>query len=301
MALREYLRGEVVEDFADGLLSRRAAIHRLAVLGVSTATASSLLAACGGDGASDSPSATGGTTEPDPATTSSSPGPPAAETITFAGTSGEVMGAYAQPSDAPAGAVLVIHENRGLTPHFRNLVGRLASAGYAALAVDLLSAEGGTDASSDEAAAPGALAAAPIERLVGDLQAGISELQRRWPDQKVGVVGFCFGGAMVWNLLDVPETRLAAAIPFYGPAPDDPDFAGAEAAVLAIYAGNDTRVNESRPTAEAALQAAGLEYEIETFDGVDHAFFNDTGPRYDEQAATAAYADVLDWFGRHLA
>jgi carboxymethylenebutenolidase len=104
---------------------------------------------------------------------------------------------------------------------------------------------------------------------------------------------------MAWNLLDAGEARLAAAVPFYGPAPDTPGFTKAKAAVLGIYAEQDTRVNATRPAAERALTAAGLPHEIRTFAGVDHAFFNDTGARYDAPAATEAYRAVLDWFARY--
>ncbi len=114
-------------------------------------------------------------------------------------------------------------------------------------------------------------------------------------------MGFCFGGAMTWNLLQVGEARLAAAVPFYGPAPDAPDFSRARAAVLAIYAELDSRVNASRERAEAALRAAGLTHEIRTFAGADHAFFNDTGPRYNEAAAKEASTELLAWLERHLA
>jgi carboxymethylenebutenolidase len=197
--------------------------------------------------------------------------------------------------------VLLIHENRGLTPHFIDLTGRLAAEGYATLCLDLLSSEGGTAALDDPAAAPTALAEASDEQLLADLRAGIDELATRVPDVPVGAVGFCFGGGMVWTLLDAGEQRIAAAVPFYGPIPENPDFSGARAAVLAIYAERDERVNAGRETAEAALQAAGLTYEIRTFEGADHAFFNDTGQRYNPEAAAEAYALLLDWFDRHLA
>jgi carboxymethylenebutenolidase len=100
--------------------------------------------------------------------------------------------------------------------------------------------------------------------------------------------------------LTANDLRIAAAVPFYGPAPESPDFSGTRAAVLAIYAGNDDRVNATRDPAVAALEQAGLVHEVRTFDGVDHAFFNDTGPRYDEVAASEAYALMLDWFDQHL-
>lgn len=137
--------------------------------------------------------------------------------------------------------------------------------------------------------------------MLGDIRAGIDELQRRVSGKKVGIVGFCFGGGMVWNLLNTGEARLAAAVPFYGPAPENADFSKAKAAVLGIYGEQDQRVNATRDRAEAALKAAGLKYEIKTFPGANHAFFNDTGERYNADAARQAYQDVLRWFGEHLA
>lgn len=221
--------------------------------------------------------------------------PAAAAPITFGG----LQAAWAEAAD-PAGAVLLVHENRGLTPHFFEVAARFARDGYSSLSVDLLSFEGGTASLTDPAAAPAALAARDVSDVLADLRAGLDELERRAPGAGLATVGFCFGGGMVWNLLDAGEPRLAAAVPFYGPAPAEPDFAGSDAAVLAIYAGLDDRVNATRPVAEAALQAAGLTYEIRTFDGADHAFFNDTGDRYDEEAATEAYALVLDWFAQYV-
>jgi len=297
MALRSYLVGEVTEDFSDGLLSRREALRRLSLLGLSMSSATALLAACS-DGGGQSEAA--GATSPPAASTpgaaaSGNPGQP----VRFAGPAGELQGAWAAATD-PKGVLLVIHENRGLTPHFFDLVGRFAKEGYSALCVDLLSAQGGTASLEDPAAAPTTLANTPPEQLVADLQAGIDELERRVPDAKVGAVGFCFGGGMTWNLLQAGEQRLAAAVPFYGPAPENPDFSHAKAAVLAIYGEQDERVNASRDRAETALKAAGLTYQIRTFAGAGHAFFNDTGPRYNAEAAQQAYRQVLDWYAQHL-
>ncbi len=120
------------------------------------------------------------------------------------------------------------------------------------------------------------------------------------PGQKIGAVGFCFGGGMVWNLLNAGETRLAAAAPFYGPAPATPDFSKAKAAVLAVYGETDTNVNPTRERAEAALKAANLKYEIKSFAGAGHAFFNDTGQRYNPTAATEAWSALLAWFNTYL-
>jgi carboxymethylenebutenolidase len=307
MALREYLRTEVGEDWIDGLITRREAIRRLALLGMSVGSAGALLAACAAE--------TGPSRESSPAvvpTASASPGSPpggspaasaapiAGEAITFAGPRGTLQGFFAPAAD-PAGAILVIHENRGLTDHIRSVATRLAGDGFGALAIDLLSEEGGTAALGDSANVPAALAGASNERLVADMRAGLDELERRVPGAPLAITGFCFGGGMVWTLLDAGDPRLAAAIPFYGPAPASPDFSGERAAVLGIYAEQDSRVNASRETAAAALEAAGLTHEIKTYPGVDHAFFNDTGGRYDPTQAAAAYADVLNWLRSHLA
>ena len=301
MALRDYLIGEVAEDFADGLIGRREALRRLVLLGLGLTGASALLAACGGDDEDGTAAPTG--SGPTSSTSQQRPTPNVASTeaaiVRFPGPSGELQGALAVPAER-RGAVLVIHENRGLTDHFLALVGRLAAEGYAALCVDLLSPEGGTALLGDPAAAPTLLSEAPEERLLADLGAGIDELERRAPGVKIGAVGFCFGGGMAWRLVDTGEPRLAAVVPFYGPPPDDADFGRSRAAVLGIYAGNDTRVNASRERAAAALERAGLTYEIRTFEGADHAFFNDTGPRYHAAAAAQAWTAVLAWLGEHL-
>jgi carboxymethylenebutenolidase len=295
MTFQRYLAEEVAIDHAEGVLSRREALGRLALLGLGVPAASALLAACGGDGDGGAPATatTGGAAAP--------PGPAmATQQITFPGPEGRtIQGAWAAAAQ-PRGAVLVIHENRGLNDHIRSVAGRLAASGYSALAIDLLSAEGGTAALGDEARAMAALSSAPQERFVADMRAGLDELERRASGRKLGAIGFCFGGGMVWLLLASGEPRLAAAAPFYGPLPEDADFSGSQAAVLGIYAEQDQRVNASREAATAALDRAGLTHEIVTYPGANHAFFNDTGPRYHQDAATQAYAKVLDWFGRHL-
>jgi carboxymethylenebutenolidase len=296
MALRDYLMGEVAQDHADGLLSRREALRRLGLMGLGTAAATTLLASChrqppGDPGHGTTPPGTGV-----PGQETALPGEP----VRFAGFSGELLGTWAEPRRKTRGAVLVIHENRGMTPHFVELVGRFAGVGYAALVVDLLSPEGGTANLTDPAQAPTLLSQAPIERLQGDLRAGLDEISRRAPKAKLGTVGFCFGGGMVWQLLQRGEKRLAAASPFYGPVPDPADFSQAKAAVLGVFAELDTRVNAGRERAAAALSAAGLRHEIKTVTGADHAFFNDTGARYNAVAANEVWAALLDWFDRYL-
>jgi carboxymethylenebutenolidase len=197
--------------------------------------------------------------------------------------------------------VLVVHENRGLNDSIRAIAGRLAGSGYSALAIDLLSEEGGTGSFSDEFEPMAALGAAPSARFVADMKAGITELRRRVPGKKVAATGFCFGGGMVWLLLASREPRLAAAVPFYGPFPEGGSLAGGKAAVLGVYAALDSRVNASQGTARAALKKAGLKHQIVTYPGVDHAFLNPTGSRYDATAAAAAYRKMIAWFGANVA
>ncbi len=301
--IKQYLAEEVAIDHADGLISRREALRRLGMLGVGAVTAGSLLAACANNDNADVTATPAGATEaPDTQAVTT-------ENITFDGPRGDLTGAWATADD-PKGGVLVVHENRGLTDHIRNVAGRFGASGYSALALDLLSEEGGTKSFDDEAAAMAALSkAADVEgRFVNDMKGGLDEIARRMPDAKLAAVGFCFGGGMVWRLLDAGEPRLAAAAPFYGPAPKDPDFTGSKnAAVLGIYAEQDTRVNNggetaaSRAEVEQALKDAGATYEIFVAPGANHAFFNDTGDRYNAEQARRAYDRVLAWFGEHLA
>ncbi len=294
MDVRGYLAEEVALDHADGMLSRREALRRLALLGLGASAAGSLLS---GTAAASPPAAAAGAPGPPPGAAAQLP--PVRE-ITFAGPGGRrIMGAYAAAPRARA-SLLVVHENRGLTDHIRSIASRLAGAGYSSLAIDLLSPEGGTKALGDDARIMAALAAAPRNRFVADMRAGLGELGRRVPGRKTGAIGFCFGGGQVWSLINSGDRRLVAAAPFYGPAPEQPNFSRSRAAVLAVYAQLDTRVNASRPRAVAALERAGLPYRVRTYQGADHAFFNSTGQRYNRAAARQAYADVLAWFRTHL-
>ena len=222
------------------------------------------------------------------------------EAITFNGPNGPLQGAFAAAAE-PRGAVLVIHENRGLNDHIRTVVGRFAAAGFTAIGLDLLSEEGGTASLGDQAAATAALGRVATARFTSDMQACLDELQRRAPGAKIGAVGFCFGGGMMWQLLATKDPRLAAVAPFYGPFPTgNVDFTGSNAAVLAFYGALDARVNGTQAQAEAALTAAGLTHEMIVEPNANHAFFNDTGANYNAAAAADAWSRVLAWFGDHL-
>ncbi|MEV6066355.1 dienelactone hydrolase family protein [Nocardia sp. NPDC052001] len=304
--LQRYIAEEIATDHVEGLLSRREALRRLGMLGLGAPAAVALLAACA-DKADESgaPPATSATGSAAPGSGAPAGPPPGSATalptaaITFPGPDGRTLQAAWAAAAQPRGGVLVIHENKGLTDHIRSIAGRFAGIGYNALAVDLLSEEGGTATFTDPAAATAALGKLPQERFVADLRAGVAELGRRTPGKRLGATGFCFGGGLVWLLLTTGTPELAAATPFYGPFPDNGEIK-TKAAVLAVYGALDSRVDASRPAAEAALDKIGATHESFVADGADHAFFNDTGPRYNPTAAIMAWRRVTDWYAQHL-
>ena len=295
--LQRYLAEEIATDHVDGLLTRREAIRRLTLLGLRTAAATALIAACSEERqpVAPNPASAATTSSQPPGMANARPTQP----ITWPGAQGQLQAAWAQAA-SPKGAVLVIHENKGLNDWVRSVAGRPAGAGYSALAIDLLSEKGGTATFRDPAEATAALGTIAPEQFARDLNSGVAELKLRAPGQNVGVVGFCFGGGLVWQLLATGALGVSAAIPFYGPLPANPDFTGSKAAVLAIYAAVDTRVTSSQAAAKAALDRVGLVNEIVVEPDAGHAFFNDTGPRYNAAAAADAWQRLLDWFGRYL-
>lgn len=303
-SLQRYIAEEIATDHIDGLLSRREALRRLTLLGMSTAAAATLLTSCDTERADTERADTAAGTPSD--TASETAAPPgmadavATESVRWPGPRGELQGAWAS-ANAPRGGVLVIHENKGLNDWVRSVAGRLAGAGYSALAIDLLSEEGGTATFSDPAAATAALGQADPARLIADLRSGLDELSRRTPDKKLAVTGFCFGGGLVWRLLADGEPGITAAAPFYGPLPDNPDFTGSkQAAVLGFYGALDTRITAAKDQAEEALTNAGLTHELVVEPDADHAFFNDTGARYNAAAADDAWRRLRDWFDRYV-
>lgn len=299
--LQRYLAEEIAEDHVDGIITRREAVRRLALLGVGATAAAGMITAeaharekgknkSGGDH---------GHGHPDRAVTAWAPA--ATAPITFAGKRGTLLGAWAQPAGKVKGGVLVIHENRGLTPHIANVAGRFAANGFGALALDLLSEEGGTGAFPDEAAIMAKLSQISAEhpgRFDDDMKSAITEIGKRVGRAPISAIGFCFGGGMIWRLLVAKEPRLSAAAPFYGPFPTDGVVKGIKADVLGVFAGVDDRVNATREAARLALEAARVDYEILTFSEAQHAFFNDTNPaRFNAPAAEQAWLRVNDWFG----
>jgi len=316
---QKYLVEEYLEDYQKGELTRRRALKLIASVTGSIAMANSLLAACATPtqpapdptattgAAGETPAAAGETpTAPPPEVPEGVRVPPDDPDITagpveFPGDGATLLGYLAVPKgDGPFPAVLVCHENRGLTPHIEDVTRRLAKAGYAALAVDLLSRQGGSVSMSEDDV-PGILGNADPAQMVGDFVSGWQYLQTQ-PGVRagaVGMVGFCFGGGMTWRVATkLPE--LKAAVPFYGTPAAAEDVPSIQAAVLAVYAGNDERINQNIPTIEAAMLENGKVFEKEIYPGVDHAFHNDTRERYNAAAAQAAWARALAWFDQHL-
>ena len=214
--------------------------------------------------------------------------------VAFAGKSGEVKAYLVKPATAPAKlpALVVIHENRGLNGHIQDIARRLAIEGFMALAPDLLSPAGGTP--PDETAAAQLIAKLDPATTVGDLVAAADHLRGRGDATgKVGAVGFCWGGGMT-NQLAVHDPRLVAAVAYYGPQPTAEDAAKIKAKLLLHYAGLDDRIGAGIPAYEAALKAAGVDYTIHIYPGVNHAFNNDTSSaRYDKAAADLAWSRTV--------
>ena len=227
----------------------------------------------------------------------------AASRVSYPAPSG-TMGAYlVVPKAGPSrrGSVIVVHENRGLTPHIEDVARRFALAGFTALAVDLLAPYGGTPADEDEGRD---LFAAKVNRDSAwrDVLPAVALLAAR-PDAngKVGAVGFCFGGGIV-NELAVHAPDLSAGVVFYGRAPSLAGVPRIRAAMLLHYAGNDPGINAGMAPYAAALKAARVRYEQYVYDGAQHAFHNDSGAaRYNKAAAELAWGRTIAFFGRELA
>ena len=201
----------------------------------------------------------------------------------------------------PHPAIVVVHEGQGLLPHFHDVTRRYAREGYVALAIDMLSRQGGADAFAGGNEMRAALSRIPQAQVVYDGNAAVRFLQDQsyvWRD-RVGATGFCFGGSIVW-LMAVGNPELRAAVPFYGSAPPLEDVADMQVPVLGIYAGEDSRINAGVPNLEAELMAQQKDYKLVTYPGANHTFFNGTGGRYHPQAAEGAWLEALDWFEDHL-
>jgi carboxymethylenebutenolidase len=204
-------------------------------------------------------------------------------------------------SSGPWPAVLVIHENRGLNPHIEDVARRVALEGYLAIAPDMLSSLGRT--LPDEDAARGLFGRLDNAAVVSEVQAGLVHLaERQDTTGRNGIVGFCWGGGQVNNVTAHPASEhLHAAVAYYGPTPSPSSAASVTAPLLLHYAGNDNFVNSGIADYTGALTAAGKTFEAHTYEGVQHAFNNDTNAaRYNAEAAALAWSRTVEFFVRHL-
>ena len=290
---RNLLRAAIAlhDRFTHEAMDRRAFMAELTRLAGSAAAANALLlnvAACSTAPPMTAESATGITTGD----------------VRWPTAPGRVMTGYrAAPLRSRRGgpAVIVIHENRGLNEHIRDVARRVALAGYLAVAPDFLSPTGGTPADEDQARTM--MGALDLAATVNDAVATTAWLRSRQGGghRRIGAIGFCWGGATVNRLAVAAGSGLDAGVPFYGPAPDPSEASRVQAAMLIVLAGLDERVNRTaRPWIEA-LRAAGKRVEAIEYPGVDHAFHNDTSAaRYNRAAAEAAWTATLAFFARHL-
>jgi carboxymethylenebutenolidase len=222
------------------------------------------------------------------------------ETVPSPQGNGTIRGYYARPAkiEGKIPAVLVIHENRGLSPYVEDVARRLALLNYLAFAPDGDTSVGGYPGDDEK----GAVLFLKVDKakMFSDFMASYAWLKAR-PEstQKVGAVGFCFGGTTV-NSLAVHLPDLAAAVPFYGGQPSAEDAAKIKAPLQLHYAGLDDRITSGWPAYEAALKANHVTYTAYIYQGVNHGFHNDTTPRYDEDAARLAWKRTVDFFAKYL-
>lgn len=225
-----------------------------------------------------------------------------AEDITYRGAPGDIRAYIAVSKAAPtrAPAVIVIHENRGLNNHIRDVTRRLALEGFLAMAPDLLSPAGGTPDDEDKAREMISKSNPDINRT--NLQAAVEFL--RGHDRcngNVGVIGFCWGGGWA-NQLAVVAPDLKAAVAYYGMQPDAADVPKIKAALMLHYAGLDKRTNDGIPAFEKALKANHKDFQIFVYEGANHAFNNDTSSaRYDKKAADLAWERTVKFLKEKLA
>jgi carboxymethylenebutenolidase len=279
---------DLYDDFTHGGMSRRSFIDKLGALAGSAAAATALLPILQNNYAQAQT-----VQENDQRIT--------AETVDIPGAPG-LKGYLVKPKDAAGKlpTVIVIHENRGLNPHIKDVTRRMATEGFIALGLDCLSPMGGTPEDEDKGRDMIGQLKAPDVLAYG--KAAVAYLKGR-PDSngKVGAIGFCWGGGAVNNLA-VNEPNLNAGVAYYGGQPKAEDVPKINAAMMMHYGGLDERINAGIPAYEAALKQAGKTYEIYVYEGANHAFNNDTNAaRYDKEASDLAWRRTARFLKKNLA
>lgn len=254
------------------------------------------------------PAATPAQAKPSPSPVVRPPGfvaPDAVDTVavTFPGLEGPIKGYEARPKGAgPFPGLIVIHENRGLTEHIKDVTRRFANQGYAVLGVDLLSRVGGRDKFATDDEAVNAINSLSREGVIQDLQSAFDYWKGRpyVKGDRVGVIGYCWGGGNALLMATrVPGFR--ATVVYYGTNPSNiDDVANITGPVLGIYGEQDTRISMNVPALAEAMKKHNKSFEYKVFPGAAHAFFNDTGANYHPQAAAEAWPMTLAFLERNL-
>ena len=278
---------DVYEKYSQGSLDRREFLERLALVAGSAAAASGLLPLL----------------ERNAAIAQIVPKDDArlvVEHMKYAGETGEVRANFVRPKgEAKLPGVLVIHENRGLNAHIEDVARRVALEGFLALAPDALSPLGGTPEDSEKA--PALIGQLDKEKTIKNYLAAVRYLKTHpLSNGKVGVVGFCWGGAMA-NQVAVHSPDVVAAVPYYGAVPAPEDVPKIKASLLLHYAGIDERINAGIPAFEEALKKASVNYKIYMYEGAQHGFNTDTNPaRYNKDAAQLAWQRTIAFLKEKL-
>jgi carboxymethylenebutenolidase len=277
---------DLYDDFTHGGISRRRFLDRLAEIAGSTAAALALLPLLQND------YARAAIVAPDDPRL-------AVDTVSYDAEGTPVSGYLVRLKDGgKRPAVIVVHENRGLNPHIEDVARRLALEGFLAYAVDMLTPLGGTP--SDEDKGREMLRSLDREETARRIAAAVPFLANHAESNgKVGIIGFCWGGGMV-NRVAVLAPDLDAGVAYYGVQVPAAQVGSIRAPLLLHYAGRDPRVNAGIDAYKAALDASNKDYTIHIYEGVNHAFNNDTGSRYDKTAADLAWGRTVAFLKKNL-
>jgi carboxymethylenebutenolidase len=275
---------ELYDEYRSGQVNRREFMKKLALVTGGTAAAVIILPEFNGAAASARKSGTVNLIN---------------EFITYPAATGEMRAYLSMPEGKKKlPGVIVIHENRGLVPHIQDVNRRMAMEGFISLAPDALSPVGGTPEDQDKGREM--FSQLNREETVKNFVAAVKYLKTHPRSTgKVGCTGFCWGGAMT-NQVAVNAPDLDAAVPYYGSTPAPEDVPKIKARVMAHYAGDDERINSGIPAFEEAMKKAGIEYQIFVYEGTQHAFNNDTGTRYNKEAADLAWGRTVGFFREKL-
>lgn len=278
---------DLYNEYSKGLLDRREFIKKLAIITGSVAAADAILSQLENKSANADVIKEG-----DPRIHE--------ENIKYKGETGEINAYLAKPkTDDKLPGVIVIHENRGLNSHIKDVTRRVALEGFLTIAPDALSPLGGTPDDDNEART--LIQKLDNKKTIKNYVAAVEYLKTHPQSTgNVGCIGFCWGGGMA-NQIAVNSADLKAAVPFYGLQPAPEDVPKIKASLLIHYASNDERINAGISTFEEALKKASIDYKIYIYEGTQHAFFNDKNTeRYNKESAELAWKRTIEFLKEKL-